>query len=76
MVASLTMSGLGVSMLPPQIYQREIARGELMVLDTEPILQPIEFISVFRRDREPGFIKSIAEIALETNTFRDARQDG
>ncbi len=75
-VASLTMSGLGVSMLPPQIYQREIARGELMVLDTEPILQPIEFISVFRRDREPGFIKSIAEIALETSTFRDARQDG
>ncbi len=69
-VASLTVSGLGISMLPPQIYRREIERGELMVLETEPRLRPIEFISVYRRDREPTFIRSIADIAVETSTFR------
>ena len=69
-VASLTMAGLGISMLPPQIYHREIEREELMVLETEPRLQAIDFISVFRPDRAPAFIRSIADIAIETSTFR------
>lgn len=69
-VSSLTISRLGISFLPPHVYQREIERGELVVLETEPKLPPIEFISVYRRDREPAFIGAIADIALETCSFR------
>lgn len=70
-VASLTIAGLGISMLPPAIYRREIERGELMVLEVEPKLPLLDFISVFRPDREPAFIKSIADIAIATSTFDD-----
>jgi len=68
-VASLTISGLGISLLPPEIYQREIERGELMVINAAPVLKPIEFISVYRRDREPALNEIIAEIAHDTSTF-------
>lgn len=71
-VASLTVSGLGISMLPPRIYRREVERGELVVLETEPGLRPIAFISAYRSDREPAFMRAIADIALEANTFRYA----
>ena len=70
-VAALTIAGLGISMLPPMIYHREIERGELMVLDVEPELPLLDFISVYRPDREPAFISSIAKIAIATSTFDD-----
>jgi DNA-binding transcriptional LysR family regulator len=70
-VAALTMAGLGISMLPPMIYRREIERGDLMVLDVSPQLPLLDFISVFHPDREPAFIRSIAEIAIATSTFDD-----
>jgi DNA-binding transcriptional LysR family regulator len=69
-VVSLTISGLGISLLPPAVYAREIERGELMVIDAEPRLDPIEFISAFRRDREPALMQAIADLASEASTFR------
>lgn len=68
-VAALTIGGLGISMLPPTIYHREIERGELVVLEVEPELPLLDFISVFQPEREPAFIRSIAEIAVATSTF-------
>lgn len=75
-VAALTMAGLGISMLPPMIYRREIERGDLMVLDVSPRLPLLDFISVFHPDREPAFIRSIAEIAIATSTFDDVPAPG
>jgi len=68
-VLALTVSGLGISLLPPSIYQREIDRGELMVIQTLPRFKPIEFVSVYRRDREEALIRDIAGIASEASTF-------
>lgn len=70
-VAALTMAGVGISLLPPMIYRREIERGDLMVLDVKPQLPLLDFISVFHPDREPAFIRSIAEVAIATSTFDD-----
>ncbi len=68
-VLALTISGLGISLLPPQIYQREIERNELMIINTLPLFKPIEFVSVYRKDREEALIKEIAGIASRSSTF-------
>lgn len=68
-VLALTVSGLGISLLPPSIYQREIDRGELMVIKTAPRFKPIEFISVYRKDRKAALIRDIARIASQASTF-------
>jgi len=68
-VLALTISGLGISLLPPQIYQREIERNELMVINTLPLFKPLEFVSVYRKDREEALIKEIASIASRASTF-------
>ncbi len=68
-VLALTVSGLGISLLPPRIYQREIERNELMVIKTSPQFNPIEFASVYRKDREQALIRDIARIASEASTF-------
>lgn len=75
-VASLTVSGLGVSMLPPQIYRAEIDRGDLVILDIRPRIEPISYVCVHRKDREPGLVQLVSEIASKVSTFRETLDTG
>lgn len=68
-VVSLTMSGLGISLLPPDVFRREIERGELRVIDIEPRFDEIEFYSVYRHGHESSLVRVIAELARDVSTF-------
>jgi len=68
-VAALTTAGLGVSLLPPLIYHREIERGELIVLESQPALPPIEFWSVYPRRPVSPLPAAVARFAQQVSTF-------
>ncbi|MFZ5555731.1 MAG: LysR family transcriptional regulator [Pseudomonadota bacterium] len=68
-VTVLTIQGLGVSLLPPSIFRREVKRGELVELNTAPKLAPISFNAVYRRAEDSPLIGYLANLAREVNTF-------
>jgi DNA-binding transcriptional LysR family regulator len=68
-VAALTVAGLGVSLLPPGIFQREIEQGQLTVLEIKPELEPLDFWSVYPRARDSALHRAIVERASEISTF-------
>ena len=66
-VASLTIAGLGIAMLPPSIFKAE---KQLMILTTEPNLSDLEFVVAYRRNMSSPLIRSIIEIEESVSTFR------
>lgn len=68
-VAALTAAGLGISLLPPIIYHREIERGLLIPLDAEPALPPIEFWAVYPRRPVSPLPAAVARFARQVSTF-------
>lgn len=65
-VASLTMSGLGIAMLPPSIYAGE---QRLKTLETLPRLEELEFVAAYPRNMESPLIRFIVEMAQTVSTF-------
>jgi len=62
-VAKLTADGIGISVLPPVLVRRELARGNLVRLMTAPELPP-HYISVaYRVWTEQGDLAPIANLA-------------
>lgn len=70
-VAGLTVSGLGVCLLPPHIYQPEIEAGKLRVINIKPRLEPIKFVSAYPKGRLNKFAAIIARLAKETSWFEN-----
>jgi len=68
-VAALTVAGLGVSLLPPGIFRREVEQGDLVVLDVEPELDPLDFWVVYPRARDSALHRAIAERSREISSF-------
>lgn len=75
-VAALTIAGLGVSLLPPLIYHREIERGQLIVLETEPALPPVEFWAVYPRRPVSPLPAAVARFARQISTFERTAEAG
>lgn len=69
-VASLTASGLGISILPPQIYQTEIDNNKLIQLNIQPTIDPVRYICAYRNDHEPRLVQLVANLASEISTFQ------
>lgn len=68
-VASMTAAGLGVSLLPPICHKREIAEGQLVVLETTPPHAPVEFFAIKSADEFGSLNELIADLAVEVSTF-------
>jgi len=68
-VAALTVSRLGVSLLSPEIFREEIARGELVILDIAPRIEPFEFLYVYPHRGDSPLAPVIADLAREISTF-------
>jgi len=66
-VASLTMAGLGIAMLPPYIFEAE---QRLITLTTDPQLSDLEFVAAFPRNMDSPLIRSIIDMAKSVSTFR------
>ena len=74
-VAKLTADGIGISVLPPALVRRELARGHLVRLMTAPDL-PVHYISVgYRVWTEQGDLAPIANLA-HTLVARRGRATG
>lgn len=69
-VAALTTAGLGVSLLPPIIYHREIERGQLIVLDSDPAMPLVEFWAAYPRRPVSPLPAAIARFARHVSTFQ------
>ncbi len=65
-VASLTMAGLGIAMLPPSIFAGE---QRLKTLEASPRLQPMEFVAAYPRNTESPLIRFIVDMAETVSTF-------
>lgn len=68
-VAKMTCAGLGISLLPPLMFERELRMGELVVLDIDPPLQPLEFVIAHCSRPTAILERMVAQVAQETSTF-------
>jgi DNA-binding transcriptional LysR family regulator len=65
-VASLTMAGLGIAMLPPSIFAGD---QRLKTLETVPRLKDQEFVAVYPRNTGSPLISFIVDMAQTLSTF-------
>lgn len=65
----LTVSGFGVSYLPPAAVEPMIRRRLLQVLDVKPALPDAPYAAAVRRDRSGAFLGSIAALAKDSCDF-------
>jgi DNA-binding transcriptional LysR family regulator len=68
-VASLTVAGLGMSLLPPLCYEKEIAAGQLAVIETTPAHDPVEFFAIKSADEFEPLTELVVDLAAEVSTF-------
>ena len=67
--ASLTIAGMGVTYLPTRCYRREIAEGQLEIIDTTAEFQQVEFIAAMSLDHSYSLAERVAELAQEVSDF-------
>lgn len=72
-LAMLTAAGVGVSLLPPMCYARELAGGELKILASNPAPPRMPFAVVYKARKATALQSAIAEIAVEVSTFDRSR---
>lgn len=73
-VASLTRAGVGISLLSPDLYAAEIARGDLVPLRAEPAIPPIDYWAAYPMSAGASLLSLIAEVATATSTFPQLRR--
>ncbi|MBF2713195.1 LysR family transcriptional regulator [Agrobacterium vitis] len=68
-IIRMTLSGLGIAVIPPAAVEPELRRGELRILSTPLNLNPLRFTASYRLG--PGTILAplLAQIAVETSSF-------
>jgi DNA-binding transcriptional LysR family regulator len=64
-MVSLVRSGYGVATLPYAAIWREVARGELIVLDVEPQLAPVPVVVVVRNPSESPIAQTVVSLAAD-----------
>jgi DNA-binding transcriptional LysR family regulator len=68
-IESLTLAGVGVSLLPVSCYAAEVAAGDLKVLNTRPEGPVVEFFAVYPKRPLTNIPNLIAELAENASTF-------
>lgn len=64
-MVKLAADGLGLSVLPPGIFRRELAAGMLRRFDTEPPLPPHHMAVAYRTDGGRANLRHILDLARE-----------
>lgn len=65
----LTVSGFGISYLPPAAVQLMVDQGLLEVLDVRPDLPDATYAAAVRREQGNSFVGSLVKLARETCDF-------
>lgn len=61
--SSLVAAGIGISLLPPACYQREIERGELRVVRTSSKLAPVDLYGMYPVDEFQPLARLVTDLA-------------
>lgn len=68
-LASWTISGLGIGYLPVAHFARDIRAGRLRVIDVTPKLPDLEYVAALDRRHPQQLAQSVAELAVAVSNF-------
>lgn len=68
-LASLTMAGLGVGLLPPTLFSMELENGDLQLLTATPELPALDFYAIHVPDRSSLITRVVVSAAKEMCDF-------
>ena len=68
-IANLTMCGQGLSTLPPELYQTEIAQNRLCIVHTDPPLPAVDYWAVYSPTESKTLAAIVCKLAAECTTF-------
>ncbi len=67
--ASLATAGLGIALLPPRNYMRQIRAKQLRIVQTDPCFPPVEFTATYSTESMQQVARKIALLAAEVSDF-------
>lgn len=73
-LASWTISGLGIGYLPVEHFGRDIRAGRLRMVDVTPKLADLEYVAALDRRHPQPLAQSVAELAVTVSTFERRTQ--
>lgn len=68
-IASLTLSGLGISYLPRRIFDNPVASGQLRVIRSKPPLPRAPYVMMYRKAHADDFLRYVASLASDLCNF-------
>ena len=69
MASSLATAGLGITLLPIELYRNQIKERVLQFIDTTPSLNTVEFTATIAVDGVPTIAERIAQLAIKAINF-------
>ncbi len=64
-IVRMALDGIGIGVIAPAAIARELAAGELQVLDAEPALQPLAFSACWTETPGGGLAAAVTRLAKE-----------
>jgi len=68
-IASLTLSGMGISYLPRGIFETIIQSGQLQVIKTTPAIPRIPYVLMCRKGAADDFLRFVTSVVTDTCDF-------
>jgi DNA-binding transcriptional LysR family regulator len=68
-IASLTLSGMGISYLPRGIFETIIQSGQLQVIKTTPAIPRIPYVLMCRKGVADDFLRFVTSVVTDTCDF-------
>ena len=68
-IASLTLSGMGISYLPRGIFETIIQSGQLQVIKTTPAIPRIPYVLMYRKGAADDFLRFVTSVVTDTCDF-------
>jgi DNA-binding transcriptional LysR family regulator len=68
-IASLTLSGMGISYLPKKIFESLISAGHLQSIKTTPAIPRIPYVLMYRKGAADDFLRFVTSVATDTCDF-------
>jgi DNA-binding transcriptional LysR family regulator len=72
--ATLVMAGIGVSLLPPRCYHREVEAGALRIVRTTGAMPSVEFFAMYPLDEFQPLAQLVTALAARVSDFDRAGQ--
>lgn len=68
--AALTAGGVGISLLPPDLFRNDLAAGRLQIISVRPPISPTQFYAATKIGLTQPLAQVVTELARKVSTFR------